>query len=818
MAKIYEGADPVRLSEANKLYLYQLLSEAIGIGKQTFMPRALEALEAAEITPETLGYADGQALFAALADFVQLTPFKGGRLYVALTRRTDFDEALEATQASTQPAGGKQGGKGKPWKRKKAVLKPQRPKLLEPKPEEAEAPSEEQTAASKPEENAGGETAHAEEDAVVPGDGNTVQVGTAAAMANAEAATSGPVASSPANEGSEQGATSVGVDEPAGQSIPANEKAEATEGASDTQAPVATAPAKASGLASLLEQIEAQTPKAESDASADDQNKSQVSAAKSSPAATDNASAATKPSVTPAQEPAAADVSTVASASTSAQVSATQAPAPATAPARPSILEQIAAQTPAPAKPAPAPAPVAQTPAPAAPASEPAATATQLRRSNAGLPTSFIDEVSPKAALMGMLTRMLPMDADILTILDEDWRVARATGTATGSRNLVTFPLRYLQEDGSAPVTVTIKRTTKATDARRWQLALVDGDDGTGRAHESVGLEGLPQEQGGCWAQLTPASHARGSAADPARSLAQFMELGTWEQALGTLATAAAPERWNYPGEGVGAKSRYGVLRDYLSATLARVRETGAMATAADGSFAAFDTGLLTPMDEKLYAVLTPTGTDIPWHLEGFATPGAGELGGRLTATFAELPDQASYLTSIDDLVLRAGAMVIPDYRSVLSDDLDRLPAGWLAEQLEVTSAAAAFQALAAAGAPAEHEGAKRSLAHAITDEPATFRRLCRALDDAIELSVRRARQSYRHVAPAYDAARNRMLLLLPLALVDEATADCALALELMPSGAYQAAAVVTLPAAYGAARPVSAQMPAWLTAEKALG
>ena len=35
-------------------------------------------------------------------------------------------------------------------------------------------------------------------------------------------------------------------------------------------------------------------------------------------------------------------------------------------------------------------------------------------------------------------------------------------------------------------------------------------------------------------------------------NLAQFMEIGTWEAALGTLATAAAPEKWNYPGEGVG--------------------------------------------------------------------------------------------------------------------------------------------------------------------------------------------------------------------------------------------------------------------------
>ena len=494
-----------------------------------------------------------------------------------------------------------------------------------------------------------------------------------------------------------------------------------------------------------------------------------------------------------------------------------------------SLLEQIEAQTVpfdvAPAEPstgahagqgAAAAQATSQRSATASPAS--AATATAGRRtSNAELPKSFIDEVSPKAALMGLLTRMLPIDADILTILDEDWRVARATGTATGSRNLVTFPLRYLQEDGSAPVSVTIKRSSKATDARRWQLALVDGDDGTGRAHEAVGLEGLPQEQGGCWAQLSPRSHAA-SMADPARDLAQFMEIGTWEQALGTLARTAAPERWNYPGEGVGAKSRYGVLRDYLASTLARVRATDALATAADGSLAAFDTGLLSPLDEKLYAVLSPTGIDIPWHLEGFAEAGSGELGSRLVAAIGELPAQASYLRSIDDVAPRVGAMVIPDYRALLSECLDRLPQGWLREQLGGTGASAAFEALCAATAPAEQTSAKRTLAHAIEGEPALFRRLCRALDDAIGLSMRRAQASYRHVAPAYDAARDRMLLLLPLALVDEASVDCALALELMPSGAYQAASVVTLPAAYAAARTISSQMPTWLTAERALG
>ena len=422
-----------------------------------------------------------------------------------------------------------------------------------------------------------------------------------------------------------------------------------------------------------------------------------------------------------------------------------------------------------------------------------------------------------KPALLGLLTRILPIDADLMTVLDEDWRVARATGTATGSRNLVTFPLRYLVEDGSAPVTVTMRRQTRAGEARHWQLTLVDGDDGTGNAHEAAGLEGLPQAAGGCWAQLAPKPAAGTASPDPIRDLAQFMEIGTWELCLGTLATAAAPERWNYPGEGVGHASRYGVLRDYLAATLARVRATDALAVSADGTLAAFDTGLATAMDEELYVVMSATGTDIPWHLDGFATAGAGELGARLVAQLPELPVRASYLRSIDDVCVREGALVIPDYRSILADGADRLPRGFLTEQLTGTHAEEALEALLGGGTPAEHASALRTLSRTISGEPGRYRKTCRAIDDAIDLARRRSCRSYRYVAPAYDAARDRVVMLLPLAIVDDAQVDCALALELMPSGAYQAASVVSLPYAYAAARAVSAEMPTWLTAEKAL-
>ena len=624
---------PATLTDANRLYMYALLRQAVGCGRQVFMPRVLEVLAEAGLTPENLGFESAEALFSKLGDFCQLTTFKGGRHYVTVTPRADWDDAIAAAGESKKPA----GKGGKPWKRKKGAVKPVRPKTREPKPEPEPEP--------KPE---------------------------AAAKKTAE------------------------------------------------------------------------------------------------------------PQPAPAE-----------------QVEASVEPAP--------VVE--AAPEP---QPAPEPTPKSATPA----AADPGAVATAPRTRD-DLPRSFADEVSVKPAILGLLTRLLPFDADINRVLDEDLRVARATGTASGSRNLVTFPLRYLQEDGSAPLTVTIRRQAKAGDARRWQLTLVDGDDGTGSAHEAAGIEGLPQAEGGCWSQL---SGARASdAADPVRDLAQFMEIGTWEGTLGTLATAAAPEKWNYPGEGVGKANRYGALRDYLASTLARVRAMGALAVAADGSLAAFDTGLATPMDEELYAVLSPTGTDIPWRLDGFATAGSGELGARLSATLPQLPTRASYLGSIDDVAMRASAMVIPDYRSLLSADLDRLPRGFLSQLVAGSDAEPLLGSLGQAQAPADHARAVKALARAIADEPGRYRRACRALEDAIALSRARAQRSYRHVAPAYDAARDRMLLLLPLALVDDAHVDCALALELMPSGAYQATSVVSPSRAYACARVVSAETPAWLAAADVL-
>lgn len=428
----------------------------------------------------------------------------------------------------------------------------------------------------------------------------------------------------------------------------------------------------------------------------------------------------------------------------------------------------------------------------------------------AELPQDFGAEVACTDALLRALYQLLPYDVDPLTVLDEDWRVARSTGDLAGSRSRVSFPLRYLHEDGS-PLTVTLRRTARSASGKRWSLALVDGDDGSGATHDSVGFEGLPAADEGAWSDLSERGAAQ---VNPVRELAQELMLGSWEHTLGSLATMAAPERWNYPGEGVGQASRYGILREYLACTFHRARCQERVSRASDGSFAAFDTGLLTPFGEDLYACLTPLDGDIPWKLAGFATAGSGDLGARLTATIAELPEPPSYLSTVESVVPAHGRMVILDHAAILTRQIGRLPRAFLAERLEGNAQAMAILA-----------GHERLSAQQLTDlarlaqaDGNASRRMRRSLDDAVRQAMVRVRASYRLAVPVYDPAENRTKLLVPLCLVEDGRVDCALVLDLQPSGAYRAATVLSLPRAYACARVISREQPDWLTAERALG
>ena len=75
-------------------------------------------------------------------------------------------------------------------------------------------------------------------------------------------------------------------------------------------------------------------------------------------------------------------------------------------------------------------------------------------------------------------------------VLDEDWTLARSTGTAAGTRGRITFPLRYRDGTGR-PLTVTLLRQPRSVSGKRWSLDCMDGNAAMGHAHEAPEAEGL---------------------------------------------------------------------------------------------------------------------------------------------------------------------------------------------------------------------------------------------------------------------------------------------------------------------------------------
>ena len=156
-----------KITAGNALYLYRLLGRELGVGKQASMARVAEVLEADGIWPEDLGCADVRALCEALTDFVKVTAFKKGQVFVTVMRNEELDRMLE--RAGEPTAAEKAASKGKPWKHRKGAkaVKPQKPRHVEKpaapepvaEPEPVAVAEEEPLAEAVVEKTAGAEVA-----------------------------------------------------------------------------------------------------------------------------------------------------------------------------------------------------------------------------------------------------------------------------------------------------------------------------------------------------------------------------------------------------------------------------------------------------------------------------------------------------------------------------------------------------------------------------------------------------------------------------------------------------------------------------------
>ena len=111
------------LSLGNHIYLYPLLRDAIGCGKQTFMTQVGEALAAGDMAAYDLGFESTRELLEELDDCIKLTVFKGGRLYATVIANEAWDTALAKGEDKPKAAkGAKQS-----YKKKKRGEKDSRP-------------------------------------------------------------------------------------------------------------------------------------------------------------------------------------------------------------------------------------------------------------------------------------------------------------------------------------------------------------------------------------------------------------------------------------------------------------------------------------------------------------------------------------------------------------------------------------------------------------------------------------------------------------------------------------------------------------------
>lgn len=422
------------LSLGNHIYLYRLLRDAIGCGKQTFMTQVEEALAAGDMAAYDLGFESTRELLEELDDCIRLTVFKGGRLYATLIANEAWDAALAKGEDKPKAAkGAKQSYKKK--KRGEKDLKAVRPKHVkraEPEPVAEVAPEPEPEAEI---EVAIEVTAEADTEITATTDPEVISEQEATAELNeAPKSTIEEAADQPETPAFQN--SDVFGDETEDDQPDEPDDQGATESAPEPETPqpaisltVVYDPENANAGITTM----ASTP-IEAKSSVENENATQVEV-----------------------EAAAADAPvTVKPPDSTIKPKTTLEPAPVIESMPASACDQI---------PAPVPASV-----PAA-ATAPAPTAPTIPED---FPVDFATEVFCPGPLLHQLSTYLPYGADTLGIVGEYYWIARERGTIEAARNRAIFPLRYTQAGERHEVTVRIRRNTTGGLGATWTVDKVE--------------------------------------------------------------------------------------------------------------------------------------------------------------------------------------------------------------------------------------------------------------------------------------------------------------------------------------------------------
>jgi hypothetical protein len=246
--------------------------------------------------------------------------------------------------------------------------------------------------------------------------------------------------------------------------------------------------------------------------------------------------------------------------------------------------------------------------------------------------------------------------------------------------------------------------------------------------------------------------------------LFDFAFVHNLDQRLDTLANLAEPEIWDYQNTSVPYHKP--ILFNYLKYTYTRLAEEEKIELSNDGQYVVFNTGLVTPNQEPIFAFFgrNQIPNNQPWFLRDWVRRGEHDL-----VRFQRLPDMAHYFGSPSSLVFDSSKEFRANIEHIIADNKQRFPAPY------------------------------DSMAEYMLQ---TF------LKGAIDNAKERVRRNYKTAIPQYY--RGRIQLLLPLCLSAATRADLALVVE-DHGPFYRASTCLTLDMAYNNARQLAKPDRDWL-------
>lgn len=749
-----------RLTDANKLYFYQLFSGALGFNRQTSLAEAAQVLAEAGLAPLDVGLESEQALFEALAEFVKITTFKKGRMYVTVLAHEEFDQAL--AKLGTVSAADKAAAQGKPWKRKKGAkaLKPQKPRHIEPKvlEEPAAAELEEtETRTAEPEsqdvpalaqaEVAAPETASEEPPAENPDDVKDL-----------------PPESDSETVANEESAPADNNEEPA----PAD-KNEGSPTPTSTEVPQASS--KKHEPDQVLRESEVPhislnityIPEDEEplDAQSDTQqsNTQNTTVAEATSALVDVADAPNK------SEQAVANLEQQYATSTPPTSASELGAAIQTL----EIFPVIKAQLPK----------------------------VELQ---ADLPVSIKRDVYLANDFLASVYQMTPLETPAVDLVESDWQVARSTGKLTGTRSRVSFALSARNPQSDAQLVATLRRVPKLPSGKRWILdtlapaattestppettAPLSFDDTLEHAHQA-------------WRELA-ASPNTFQLTTPLRAFIQNVELGNLQD-LATTVNTVAPAAPCPPQLDAQA-----VALNRLASRLFRAHEQNLYAQDSLTHITRLNSGLLSRVGTPLLAELTPNtqGAQV-WTLTTLTSAKPAQPG---TARQNNLPQAPSFVNEAAACIAPAAGSAegIALEVALEAPKLSRLLAKLFAGALGPNQAVSQLIDLIA---PTE----KNMAPDVFRNNAELWDALCTQVSEAAQLALISWQLDWTHVAHSWDCNTDAHICLLPLKL-GSSSPTFALALEYVPvleqdqqTATFIVRTILTAQSAYLVASPVS--------------